>query len=90
MRSIILLLITSRLIFGCSQQVTEIPQTPSPEVDVSQPIRAIITEWDEYTGRFSPVKQVEIRARVSGYLKSVNFKDGQMVQKGDVLFVMTL
>ncbi|MGH1376089.1 MAG: efflux RND transporter periplasmic adaptor subunit [Alphaproteobacteria bacterium] len=48
----------------------------------------MITEWDEFTGRFQAAQRVEIRARVSGYLDDIKFEDGQIVQKGDVLFVI--
>lgn len=58
------------------------------QVEVSNPVFEKITEWDEYTGRFEASSRVEVRARVSGYIESVNFKDGQMVNKGDVLFVI--
>jgi multidrug efflux system membrane fusion protein len=47
-----------------------------------------MVEWDEYTGRFDAVQTVEIRARVSGYLNEVRFKDGQLVKHGDVLFAI--
>ena len=57
-------------------------------VEVSTPMYEKITEWDEYTGRFEASNRVEVRARVSGFLESVNFVDGQMVNKGDVLFTM--
>src|SRR6266852_175659 len=43
---------------------------------------------DEYTGRFAAVETVEVRARVSGFIDSVNFKEGQMVRQGDLLFVI--
>ena len=73
---------------ACSQPQSAPQGMPTPQVDVSTPIQAVITEWDEYTGRFNAVNQVEVRARVSGYLQSVNFNDGQEVEKGDVLFVV--
>lgn len=57
-------------------------------VEVSPPLFEKITEWDEYTGRFEASNRVEVRARVSGFLESVNFVDGQMVKKGDVLFTI--
>lgn len=63
------------------------PQPP-PAVTVSVPLKQDVTEWDEYTGRFEAVEQVDIRARVSGFIESVNFTDGDMVQKGDLLFVI--
>jgi multidrug efflux system membrane fusion protein len=47
-----------------------------------------VVEWDEFQGRLEPVGTVEVRARVSGYLQSVNFKDGSEVKKGDLLFVI--
>ncbi len=62
-------------------------QGPMP-VDVAQPLSAKIVDWDEYTGRFEAVDRVDLRSRVSGYLKQILFKDGEWVEKGDVLFVV--
>jgi len=64
------------------------PGAPPAAVTVSQPVQREIAEWDEYTGRFEAVEAVDIRARVSGYLDEVHFKDGQDVKKGDLLFVI--
>jgi RND family efflux transporter MFP subunit len=61
---------------------------PPPPVTVARPLQKTITEWDEYTGRFVAVEQVEIRARVSGFIDTVNFKEGQLVKQGDPLFVI--
>lgn len=61
---------------------------PAPTVTVSQPLQKEITEWDQFTGQFAPVDFVEIRARVSGYLTEIHFQDGQIVHKGDLLFVI--
>ncbi|MGE3738929.1 MAG: efflux RND transporter periplasmic adaptor subunit [Geminicoccaceae bacterium] len=61
---------------------------PPPEVTVSKPLVRRLTEWDEFTGRFEPVQQVDIRARVSGYVQEIGFEDGAMVRDGDVLFVI--
>ena len=58
---------------------------PAP-VDVAKPLAEKIVDWDEFTGRFNAVERVEIRPRVSGYLEEITFKDGQLVEKGDVLF----
>jgi len=57
-------------------------------VEVAHPIYESITEWDEYTGRFEASSRVEVRARVSGFLEKVNFQDGELVEKGKVLFVI--
>ena len=68
-----------------AQAQTKAPPPP-PTVSVSRPIQQEIIDWDEYTGRFDAVEFVEIRARVSGYLTEIAFKDGQDVKKGDKLF----
>jgi membrane fusion protein, multidrug efflux system len=74
---------------GCSQPTADPPPAPPPPaVTVSQPIDKEVLEWDEYTGRLEAVETVDVRARVSGYLEKVNFKDGSKVQKGDLLFVI--
>jgi len=65
-------------------------QAPSapPPVTVSPPLKKQITEYEQFTGQFAPVEFVEVRARVSGYLTEVRFADGQLVNKGDLLFVI--
>ncbi|MEI9901311.1 MAG: efflux RND transporter periplasmic adaptor subunit [Hyphomicrobium sp.] len=60
----------------------------APKVTASAPTIRTITEWDEYTGRFAAVESVEVRARVSGYLTAIHFKDGQLVKPGDPLFTI--
>lgn len=59
-----------------------------PAVNVATPLVRMIQEWDRYTGRFQALKRIEIRSRVSGYLESIHFTDGQRVKKGDLLFVV--
>ena len=61
---------------------------PLPQVTVAAAISRKVTEFDEFTGRFEAVERVEVRPRVSGYISSVNFTDGDEVKKGDVLFVI--
>ena len=53
---------------------------PAPPVQVSAPLAKRVTNWDEYTGRFEAKEQVEVRARVSGFLDSLHFRDGAVVQ----------
>lgn len=59
-----------------------------PAVTVSAPLRHRMATWTSFTGQFSAVDRVEIRAQVSGYLTEIHFKDGQLVKKGDLLFVI--
>jgi RND family efflux transporter MFP subunit len=63
------------------------PATP-PQVTVAHPRAQKLVEWTEFTGRFEAIERVEVRARVSGYLDSVDFRDGQIVEKGEVLFLI--
>jgi RND family efflux transporter MFP subunit len=63
-------------------------QAPPPSVTVAKPTARTVVDLDEYVGRFLAVDMVEIRARVSGYLDKVQFKDGQIVNAGDVLFTI--
>jgi RND family efflux transporter MFP subunit len=72
---------------GCGRQLAEQHSTP-PVVTVAPVERQELIEWDEFTGRTEPVESVEIRPRVSGYIQEVRFQSGQLVKKGDVLFVV--
>jgi len=63
-------------------------QGQAPAVKIAQPLSQEVTEWDEYTGRIEAVNSVEVSARVSGYLEKVNFKAGDRVHKGDLLFLI--
>jgi len=73
---------------GCNKAQTAQPPRPAPTVTVAKPVIKQIVEWDAYTGRLEAIDFVEVRARVSGYLKSTHFDEGQMVNKGDLLFVI--
>lgn len=55
---------------------------------VARPIAKTLTEWDDFTGRLAPVADVEVRARVSGYLASTHFEEGVEVKEGDLLFTV--
>jgi len=77
------------LLAGCgdsAQQKAAAP--PPPTVTVAKPTQRTVSDYDEYVGRFAALDSVEVRARVSGYLDSVDFKDGQMVKQGDLLFTI--
>ena len=61
---------------------------PPPEVTVAQPRVQKLVEWTEFTGRFEAEQRVDVRARVSGYLATIDFQDGQIVEKGQSLFLI--
>jgi RND family efflux transporter MFP subunit len=85
------LILIAPLLAGCGQGQ---PQgggggaPPPPAVTVSKPIERTVVDQDEYVGRFVAVDSVEVRARVSGYLDNIHFRDGQMVKQGDLLFTI--
>jgi multidrug efflux system membrane fusion protein len=66
----------------------DLPPSPPPAVTVSTPLQARIANWTNFTGQFSAVDEVEIRAQVSGYLTEIHFTDGEVVHRGDLLFVI--
>lgn len=70
--------------FGCAGAPPSRPSAPAVTV-ASVPDREI-TEWDDFTGRLEAVEAVEIRPRVSGYIRRVVFAEGKEVRKGDILF----
>ncbi|TWU55876.1 Efflux pump periplasmic linker BepF [Rubripirellula reticaptiva] len=81
-------LIALLLLVGCSKGPSGPPQMPMPTVTVAAPVMKQVVEWDAYTGRLEAVDLVEVRARVAGYLMSVHFDEGQIVDEGDLLFVI--
>ena len=73
---------------GCQRKQPQAAPAPIPTVSVMQPVQREIVEWDEYIGRLESPETVEVRARVSGYLDKVHFKEGKEVKKGDPLFTI--
>jgi len=74
---------------GCSEKPQQQAAAPvAPPVTVAQPTKRTVTDWDEFTGRFDAVEEVQVRARVGGFVTSVEFRDGAMVKTGDLLYVI--
>jgi RND family efflux transporter MFP subunit len=73
---------------GCGKSLARSgpPQLPPPEVDVSLPVTAEVTDYVDFPGRIEAVNSVEIRARVTGYLEAVHFREGSDVNEGVLLF----
>lgn len=76
----------SVLVAGCAAKKP--PPPPPPTVVVSKPLQKQIVDWDDFVGRFEAINSVDVRPRVSGYLQSINFTDGQIVRQGQLLFVI--
>jgi RND family efflux transporter MFP subunit len=81
-------LVTAVLLAACSQSQQQQSAAAPPTVTVASPVQRTVIDQDEYVGRFTAVDAVEIRSRLSGYLSEIHFTDGQMVKKGDLLFVI--
>lgn len=76
------------LLTGCTSEATS-GAAPAPvQVSVADALERNVTQWDEFTGRLEAVESVEVRPRVTGYIESVNFAEGSLVKKGDLLFVI--
>jgi len=84
----VLLLLGTALSLAGARCADEAPSAAPPTVDVARPLARAVVDWDDYTARIEAVDRVEVRARVSGYLESVHFADGEIVAQGDLLFVI--
>jgi RND family efflux transporter MFP subunit len=73
---------------ACGQPASQAAAPPPPQVTVAQPVKRTVTDWDEYTGRFEAVEEVQVRPRVGGFVNSVEFQDGAIVHQGDLLYVI--
>ncbi|MGN6546729.1 MAG: efflux RND transporter periplasmic adaptor subunit [Aureliella sp.] len=74
---------------GCSKTAAAtVKAKPKPAVVVGKPVVMPIVEWDEFVGRLAPTESVEVRSRVSGYLASTHFEEGQLVRAGDILAIV--
>ena len=82
---VVLLLFVAYSLFGGKAQADA---PPLPTVTVAQPVQKSVVLWDDYVGRFEASQAVEIRPRVSGALDAIHFRDGDIVQKGQLLFTI--
>jgi RND family efflux transporter MFP subunit len=76
------------LLTGCGPAQAKQAGMRPPSVTVAHVEQQEIVEWDEFTGRTEAVEAVEVRPRASGHIQEVRFQSGQLVKKGDVLFVI--
>lgn len=71
---------------GCGENEFQPP--PPPTVSVSTPVQRDVSAYAEFTGTTSVATEVDVRARVSGILQEVRFQPGDVVKKGDPLFLI--
>jgi membrane fusion protein, multidrug efflux system len=83
-----LLAVATLTLAGCDKPASQAAAPPVPSVTVAQPVKRTVTDWDEFTGRFEAVEEVQVRPRVGGFVNSVEFQDGAIVHTGDLLYVI--
>ncbi|MDQ0509432.1 efflux RND transporter periplasmic adaptor subunit [Ancylobacter amanitiformis] len=86
--SVVALALGALMLAGCSEQKPAQQPPQAAAVTVAKPSTRSITDYDEYVGRFAAIDFVQVYARVSGYLQSIDFTDGQLVKQGDLLFTI--
>jgi RND family efflux transporter MFP subunit len=82
-----LIALAALLLAACGQQNRYVAPPP-PKVTVAHPVQQPVTEYLEVTGNTAPVNQVDLVARVQGFLQEIHYKDGDTVKKGTVLFTI--
>lgn len=82
------LMAAAALFSGCDQRAADYVPPPPPTVTVARPIERPVQEYFEQPGQTRAVSRVELRARVGGYLKEIHFQDGELVEQGQLLFVI--
>jgi membrane fusion protein, multidrug efflux system len=73
---------------ACDQKPQAAAAPVAPPVTVAQPLKRTVTDWDEFTGRFEAVQEVQVRPRVGGYITNVEYRDGAIVHQGDLLYLI--
>ncbi|MEN4698154.1 efflux RND transporter periplasmic adaptor subunit [Pantoea agglomerans] len=73
---------------GCDKGVAQNAAPPPPEVSAAPVLIKPVSQWDNFNGRVEAVQSVQLRPRVSGYIDAVNYREGDDVRKGQVLFTI--
>lgn len=89
-RAVIPFLLIMVLLTGCEAKSEEAAATapPPPEVDIAEVVAQPMVLSESFTGRVEAAETVELRARVSGYIQEVAFEEGELVEQGDLLFLI--
>ena len=78
----------SSILSGCDKGVAQNAPPPPPQVSVADVVVKPVSQWDSFNGRIEAVQSVQLRPRVSGYIDAVNYREGDEVKKGQVLFTI--
>lgn len=73
------------LLPACDGENVYVPPPP-PKVDVALPLQQPVTQYFELTGNTAAINSVDIEARVQGFIKSIDYRDGTTVTRGTQLF----
>lgn len=79
-------LLLALAVSGCRSQAAEDTAPAAPTVGVAPALSRQIIQWDDFSGHIEAVESVALRPRVSGYIEKITYQEGQIVQRGDVLF----
>mgnify|MGYP003154576591 CR=1 FL=1 len=79
--TLFVLLIQTLTLTACNENAAPPVAPPPAKVTTARPLVLPVIEWDEYTGRLAAIDAVEVRARVSGYLQSTHFEEGQLKKR---------
>jgi multidrug efflux system membrane fusion protein len=82
----VLLFVALAGLAGCARKRPEPAKTPPPTVIVDFPVAQPVSDYEDFAGRTEPFKVVELKSRVTGYLKKIHFKDGEDIKLGAPLF----
>ena len=80
------LMTAAGILAGCARKAPEPVPTKPPPVVVDYPVSQKVNDYEDFAGRTEAFKVVELKSRVTGYLKKIHFKDGQDVEEGKQLF----
>src|SRR5258708_4955808 len=85
-----LIVLFALILSGCGNNPSQpaAAAAAAPPVTVAEPVIHSVTDWDEAAGRFDAVEEVQIRARVGGFVTNVEFRDGAFVNAGDLLYII--
>jgi RND family efflux transporter MFP subunit len=84
----LLVIFTATLLFSACQEQNKYVEPPPPKVTIAQPLEEAVIDYLEFAGTTRAYEELEVRARVAGFLKSLDFTPGTVVKEGDVLFTI--